>query len=169
MNIVRIDKQDGSTRPSDRAEVERIALLNYQNPALAMELFDEGERIQSPFAWYEILKNAEMPQIKAVLIDAVAKTVETVEIEPTYDSFCQLLKWERIVFGDTLPNGDILYVADEPSWRETSAHAFQLTEDGPTFGERGLIVGYDLGTEVDHELKTRADDLRVHFCEVEVA
>lgn len=57
MNIVRIDKKDGSTRPSDRAEVERIVQLNYQNFEAAMELFDEGERVQSPFAFYEIQKS----------------------------------------------------------------------------------------------------------------
>lgn len=54
MNIVRIDKLDGRERPSDMAEVERIAHLNYHNFADVIDLFKQGKRIQSPFAFYEI-------------------------------------------------------------------------------------------------------------------
>lgn len=58
-NIVRIDKGNGAVRPTDRAEVERIVRLNYHDFDLAMEIFDEGGRVQSLFAFYEIRREQE--------------------------------------------------------------------------------------------------------------
>lgn len=54
MSIVRICKRTGDVRPSDRAEVERIIWLNYEKLDAAMKHFEEGNRIESPFAYYEI-------------------------------------------------------------------------------------------------------------------
>lgn len=52
LEIVRINKEDGRTRLSNLAEVERIVHLNYHHPDQALQLFDEGHPIESPFAHY---------------------------------------------------------------------------------------------------------------------
>lgn len=55
--IIRISKDGGSEEEVDRATVERIAKLNYKDVESVMELFNQGVRIQSPFAYYELRKS----------------------------------------------------------------------------------------------------------------
>lgn len=52
--IIRIDKGDGSESEVDLAAVARIIDDNYRRPDEARAEFDAGQRVASPFAYYEI-------------------------------------------------------------------------------------------------------------------
>lgn len=54
--IIRIDKADGSEEEVPLSAVARIIENNYKRPAEVRAAFDAGERIASPFAYYEIRK-----------------------------------------------------------------------------------------------------------------
>lgn len=100
--------------------------------------------------------------MRAILIDAAARTITEIDIEKGADSGAHAL--ERAIGCDIFqmamnyPNGDVLYV-DEEGLLKPAPHWFRVRSGHQAFAGNGVLLGSDnQGESVD--VKTTLDDLR---------
>ena len=101
--------------------------------------------------------------VHAVLIDAVNRKVEDVQIEPTLAEYYRLIDCDCVAIGESFPNGDVLFV-DDNGLLKSPKHFFKLTANGQAFAGNGLILGEEVEDDSDEgfyiaDAKIKADYL----------